>query len=215
MLRVSRFTFLAVLGAVVLLALTGRIWFSKPSVDSTELQAAGIVLLPEPRPLPALALTNTEGKAQTLNRATGRWTLVFFGYTFCPDICPTTLAELRQLDSLLPASARARYQVVMVSVDPHRDTPEQLGRYLGFFNAGYQGLTGALADIQTLAAATGIPFIPGDTQKERYTVDHSGNLALIGPDGLQYGFLRAPLNVQELAKVLPEFWKNAEKVEKK
>ncbi len=76
-------------------------------------------------------------------------------------------------------------------------------RYLGFFKAGYQGLTGQLADIQTLSAATGIPFVPGDTNKTHYTVDHSGNLALIGPDGLQYGFLRAPLNVQELAKVLP------------
>ena len=84
-----------------------------------------------------------------------------------------------------------------------RDTPEQPRQYLGFYNAGYHGLTGELADIQKLAAAVSIPFIPGDTRQERYTVDHSGNLAIIGPDGRQRGFIRAPLNVDKLAAQLP------------
>lgn len=204
MLRLPRFVLFA---ALILLAIFigwgVRKALIPASISSSELQAAGVVLLEKPRPLPAITLTDTQNQPYALSHLKGRWTLIFFGYTFCPDICPTTLAELRKLDKLLPEESRARYQVVMVSVDPNRDTPEQLGRYLGFFKAGYQGLTGQLADIQTLSAATGIPFVPGDTNKTHYTVDHSGNLALIGPDGLQYGFLRAPLNVQELAKVLP------------
>ncbi len=142
----------------------------RSSRDPAALLDAGIVLLPQSRALPALSLLDEQGEAQALDRLTGRWTLLFFGYTFCPDICPTTLAELRQLRGRLPAELLERYQVTMVSVDPQRDTPEQLRQYLGFYNAGYHGLTGELADIQKLAAAVSIPFIPGDTRQERYTV---------------------------------------------
>ena len=171
--------------------------------DPTQLLDAGIVLLPQSRPLPAVTLTDQEGAAQAVDRLQGRWTLLFFGYTFCPDICPTTLAELRQLQGLLPEHSRERLQVVMVSVDPARDTPQQLKQYLGFFDAGFRGLTGTLTDIQTLSESTGIPFIPGDESQPNYSVDHSGNLALLGPDGRQRGFIRAPLNVQKLAAQLP------------
>lgn len=164
---------------------------------------AGIVLLPQSRELPALTLTDQDGQAQALNALTGRWTLLFFGYTFCPDICPTTLAELRQLQGLLGEEDRQRLRVLMVTVDPARDTPEQLKQYLGFFDAGFRGLTGELENIQTLSGRVGIPFIPGDTRQENYTVDHSANLALLGPDGRQHGFIRAPLKVQKLAEALP------------
>lgn len=164
---------------------------------------AGIVLLPQSRELPALTLTDQDGQAQAVDSLTGRWTLLFFGYTFCPDICPTTLAELRQLQGLLGEEDRQRLQVLMVTVDPARDTPEQLKQYLGFFDAGFRGLTGELENIQTLSGRVGIPFIPGDTRQENYTVDHSANLALLGPDGRQHGFIRAPLKVQKLAEALP------------
>ncbi len=164
---------------------------------------AGIVLLPQSRELPALTLTDQDGQAQAVDSLTGRWTLLFFGYTFCPDICPTTLAELRQLQGLLGEEDRQRLRVLMVTVDPARDTPEQLKQYLGFFDAGFRGLTGELENIQTLSGRVGIPFIPGDTRQENYTVDHSANLALLGPDGRQHGFIRAPLKVQKLAEALP------------
>lgn len=195
-----------ILVAVVALVLgltVGKVLNAPQQQDPAALLDAGIVLLPQSRALPALSLLDEQGEAQALDRLTGRWTLLFFGYTFCPDICPTTLAELRQLRGRLPAELLERYQVTMVSVDPQRDTPEQLRQYLGFYNAGYHGLTGELADIQKLAAAVSIPFIPGDTRQERYTVDHSGNLAIIGPDGRQRGFIRAPLSVDKLAAQLP------------
>ena len=172
-------------------------------LNPAELLDAGIVLLPQSRPLPELTLTDVEGQPQAVTGLTGRWTLMFFGYTFCPDICPTTLAELRQLQGLLSEEDLQRLQVVMVSIDPNRDTPEQLRQYLGFFDAGFRGLTGALDDIQTLSGRVGIPFIPGDESLPNYTVDHSGNLALLGPDGRQHGFIRAPLKVQKLAEALP------------
>ncbi len=111
---------------------------------------------------------------------------------------------------MLPETVRGQLRTILVSVDPDRDTPAQLKEYLGYFNAGFQGLTGPLDDIQTLANGVGIPFIPGDTSKENYTVDHSGNLVLIGPDGRQRGFIRSPLRVQKLAEQLPELVNQAE-----
>ncbi len=204
MTRIHKTVLILVAVIALVLGLTVSKVLDAPQPDArAALLDAGIVLLPQSRALPALNLLDEQGAAQALDRLTGRWTLLFFGYTFCPDICPTTLAELRQLRARLPAELLERYRVVMVSVDPQRDTPEQLRQYLGFYNAGYSGLTGELADIQKLATAVSIPFIPGDTSKERYTVDHSGNLAIIGPDGRQRGFIRAPLNVDKLAAQLP------------
>ena len=171
--------------------------------DKGALNAAGIILLPQSRAWPNLPLLDQHGEVLPVSRLQGKWTLVFFGYTFCPDICPTTLAELRQLLGSLPAEQRQQVQVLMVSVDPQRDTPQQLRDYLAYFDPDYIGLTGQLDDIQQLANALSIPFIPGDSSQENYTVDHSGNLALLGPDGRQQGFIRAPLNLAQLQQQLP------------
>lgn len=171
--------------------------------NPAQLLDAGIVLLPQGRDVPKLTLTSEQGEAVQVDQFKDKWTLLFFGYTFCPDICPATLAELRQLRTALPPELQQRMRPVLVTVDPHRDTPEQLRQYLEFFGEGFMGLTGSLEEIQTLANGVGIPFIPADTSNEDYTVDHSGNLALIGPDGRQRGFIRAPLKVQELGEQLP------------
>ena len=111
---------------------------------------------------------------------------------------------MRQLLGSLPAEQRQQVLVLMVSVDPQRDTPQQLRDYLAYFDPDYIGLTGQLDDIQQLANALSIPFIPGDSSQENYTVDHSGNLALLGPDGRQQGFIRAPLNLAQLQQQLPK-----------
>lgn len=199
-----------ILAAVIALVLgltVSKVLNAPQQTDPAALADAGIILLPQSRALPALSLTDENGQPQAVDQLKGRWTLLFFGYTFCPDICPTTLAELRQLKGQLPPEALARLQVTMVSIDPNRDTPEQLRQYLGYYKAGFTGLTGELAQIQQLANAVSIPFIPGDTSKQHYTVDHSGNLALIGPDGRQRGFIRAPLNPAKLAAQLPQVLK--------
>ncbi len=204
MSRIQTTVFILVALIALVIGLTVyRVLDSEPQADPTRMLDAGIILLPQSRTVPALSLINQEGEAVQVDELKGKWTLLFFGYTFCPDICPATLAELRQLRNELPEALRERMQPVLVSVDPHRDTPEQLKQYLGFFGAGFIGLTGPLEDIQTLANGVGIPFIPGDTSRENYTVDHSGNLVLIGPDGRQRGFIRAPLKVQKLKEQLP------------
>ncbi|WP_312713874.1 SCO family protein [Stutzerimonas nitrititolerans] len=204
MTRIQKTVFILVALVALVIGLTVyRVLNSERQIDPTQMLDAGIVILPQGRDMPKLTLTNQDGEPVQVDQLEGKWTLLFFGYTFCPDICPATLAELRQLRSQLPDEVREQLRPVLVSVDPARDTPEQLKQYLEFFGEGFLGLTGTLDDIQTLANGVGIPFIPGDTSRENYTVDHSGNLVIIGPDGRQHGFIRAPLKVQKLSQQLP------------
>ena len=171
--------------------------------DQAALIDAGIILLPQSRTVPDLSLTDQDGEPLSLSQLKGKWTVLFFGYTFCPDICPTTLAQLRQIKSELPGETVDKLRIVLVSVDPDRDTPQQLKQYLGYFDKQFIGLRAPVDTLQKLANGVSIPYIPADTRKPGYTVDHSGNLALLGPDGTQRGFIRAPLNSQKLVAQLP------------
>lgn len=204
MTRTHTTVFVLVAIVALVMGLTvNKVLTSKGQGDPTVLLDAGIILLPQSRSLPALSLTNQDGEAVAVDQLKDQWSLLFFGYTFCPDICPATLAQLRQLQGQLPPETVAKLRIVLVSVDPHRDTPEQLKKYLDYFDAGFIGLTGEQATLQKLANAVSIPYIPADTSKENYTVDHSGNLVIIGPDGKQRGFIRAPINNTKLAAQLP------------
>ncbi|MCK9797044.1 SCO family protein [Pseudomonas sp. MAFF 302030] len=205
MTRTQKTVFILVALVALVLGLTvNKVLSGKGQGDPTALIDAGIILLPQSRNLPSVKMTDQNGQPVVIDELKGKWSLLFFGYTFCPDICPTTLAQLRQIKSELPKEAVDKLQVVLVSVDPHRDTPQQLKQYLGYFDKDFQGLTASsVEDLQKLANAVSIPFIPADTSKPNYTVDHSGNLAVIGPDGTQRGFIRAPLNNQKLVAQLP------------
>jgi protein SCO1/2 len=200
--QITVFVLVAIV-ALVLGLTVNKVLTSKGQGDPTVLLDAGIVLLPQSRSLPELELTNQDGQTVVADQLKDQWSVLFFGYTFCPDICPATLAQLRQLQGQLPAETLSKLRIVLVTVDPNRDTPEQLKKYLDYFDAGFIGLTAEEATIQKLANAVSIPFIPADTSKENYTVDHSGNLVLIGPDGTQRGFIRAPINNAKLAAQLP------------
>ena len=194
---------LAAIVALILGLTVNRVLSGKGQGDQTALIDAGVILLPQSRKLPDLTMTNQDGQPVVVSELKDKWTVLFFGYTFCPDICPTTLAQLRQIKSELPKDVLANLRVVLISVDPNRDTPAQLKQYLGYFDKEFIGLTASVADIQKLANSVSIPFIPADTSKPNYTMDHSGNLALLGPDGTQRGFIRAPLNNQKLVAQLP------------
>ncbi|MEE4956513.1 SCO family protein [Pseudomonas alliivorans] len=204
MTRTQKTVFILVAVVALIMGLTiNRVLSGKGPGDQTALIDAGVILLPQSRSLPSLSMNDQNGAPVAVDEFKGKWTLVFFGYTYCPDICPTTLAQLRDIRTKLPQETVDNMRVVLVSVDPDRDTPQQLKQYLGYFDPRYIGLTAPVADIQKLASALSIPFIPADTSKPGYTVDHSGNLALIGPDGRQRGFIRSPLNAQKLVAQLP------------
>lgn len=171
--------------------------------DSNALQEAGMFLFDSPRSIPDVNLQAASGEPWSTADLQGQWDLLFFGYTFCPDVCPTTLADLRQLSAKLPAETREQLQVTLISVDPNRDTPEQLATYLEYFNANFAGATGDSSELAKLAKALSIAYIEPDTSNENYLVDHSGQVVLVNPQGEYVGFIRPPLKNDQLAKWLP------------
>lgn len=204
---------LLVIASAVLASL---IYFVTSQTDSAgakhseDLRAAGIIALPQPRKIPELSFYTSENTIISTAELKDKWYLIYFGYTYCPDICPTSLAEMRQIHRLLSHAAQQKVEFIMVSVDPNRDTPEQLRAYLDFFHPDFKGLTGTMADIQEFSNAVGIPFIPGDTSLPGYTVDHSGNLAIINPDGEHFGFVQAPFKITQVAQAFNQFVQPAE-----
>lgn len=187
------------LAILALVMLAYKVTSDGSSVDPN----AGIVMLKQARALPSIQLIDQTGKTVDISRLQGRWHLLFLGYTFCPDICPVTLVQLRDIYDRLPEELQARLDVVFVSVDPERDTLDRINQYLAFFHERFWGMTGTRENLQAFSQAVNIPFIPPDTRQPGYSIDHSGNLAIIGPDGMLRGFVRAPLNVVKLAENLP------------
>lgn len=197
-------TVLVTLAAIALVigAVVNKV--SRPAaLDREQLSQVGIFLFDSPRGIPEVDMLSADGGSWGKEDLLGQWNLLFFGYTFCPDICPTTLAELKQVAAALPEASAEQLRVTMVSVDPNRDTPEQMQQYLGFFNAGFHGATGEPQELAKLARALSIAYIEPDTSTENYLVDHSGQVVIVNPEGQYVGFLRPPLRPQELSQWLP------------
>jgi hypothetical protein len=138
MTRTQKTVFILVALIALIMGLTvNKVLSGKGQGDPTALIDAGIILLPQSRT--CRRDDDQSGRpAGAMDELKGKWSLLFFGYTFCPDICPTTLAQLRQIKSELPKEAVDKLQVVLVSVDPNRDTPKQLKQYLGYFDPQFR-----------------------------------------------------------------------------
>jgi protein SCO1/2 len=137
-----------------------------------------------------LALSDADGRARTLADFKGKVTLVFFGYTQCPDVCPTTMAELAAVKRALGAKGD-RVQGVFVSVDPERDTPQVLKAYVGNFGADFVGLTGTPEEIAAAARNFKVFYAkaPGRTEGS-YTVDHTAGSYVFDAQGRVRLFVR-------------------------
>lgn len=145
--------------------------------------------LPEPRALADFSLVDQEGLPFSREELRGRWTLLFTGFTNCPDVCPLTIASMADLRRRL---ARDDLQFLFVSVDPERDTPEVIRRYLGHFDPGLIGATGTRADLEQFTAGLGLAQIVNPGVGDEYTVDHSTALVLIDPEARLAGYFSAP-----------------------
>lgn len=154
--------------------------------------------LATPRAISAFRLSDQQGREFTPESLRGRWSLVFAGFTHCPDACPTTLALLNSVDQRLRASGDA-IQVVFLSVDPERDTVERLAGYVGHFNPRFVAVTGARAQIDALCRDLGIAYVRNPGVGGDYTVDHSAALVLIDPRARVAGYFRPPHDPAALA----------------
>ena len=161
--------------------------------------ATGAYIRPS-RALPDFSLIDTQGHAFGLARVRGQWSMMFFGYTNCPDFCPTTLTTLAALEKRLRAEAApVRPRVIFMSVDAKRDTPEQLAKYVPYFDPEFIGLTAAnQSDVQAVAAKLGVSVIITPNADGTYSVDHSGAIFVLNPQGRLAAVLTGPFSVDAL-----------------
>ncbi len=191
---------LAVLGALVLGAtLVARYqpgpapgWANAPP----ELRA---ILWPEPLPIGRFELTDQHGKPFGPAELQGRWTFLFFGYLQCPDVCPTAMHILRDYRRQLRESQpNLPHQVVFVSVDPAHDRPEQMGEYLGFFDAEFIGLSGSAEALAALAGPLAVKYYEVVDDHGRRSIDHTSSIMIVDPQGRVLGAFPPPQRPEQM-----------------
>ncbi len=193
------------LAAGVMLALGGAalVWRSLPSGPAPAGEIPQAVETRSALPLPAFRLAGPRGEFRNADLL-GRWTFMFFGYTQCPDVCPTALAVMKEVGANLRAVPPApTFEVVFVSVDPRRDTDQLLAQYLAAFDPGIVGVSGDDAALRPLTQALGVAYRRNDAEDARnYTVDHSAAIHLIDPQGRLAASFPPPQQAATLAAEL-------------
>jgi len=175
-----------------LAAMTTGAWFSfqlasPPPVPRTA------TLLPATSELSEFSLLNQHGEAIGRDVFEGQWDLLFFGFTQCPDICPLTLQILANAQQQLADMGQQPLpRIVLVSVDPERDTPEVIGEYVGHFGNDSLGITGSMDEVRKLTNGLGIFFEKSEADEENYSVAHSAVVLVVDPDGRFHSLFGTP-----------------------
>jgi protein SCO1/2 len=203
----KRFLLLAVAVALVSAAAGFSWWMLNQARPAPSY--ASLLVLPEPRVLGEFRLVDQRGEDFSLEDLRGRWSLLFFGFTHCPDICPSTLYDLQQVSQSLEADGPAAnpWQVVFVSVDPERDTPERLNDYVTWFDPDFVGVTGDPEQLAPLAMRIGVAFRIEEHEPgaANYAVDHSASVFLTDPQGRLHGVFPAPHDAAAMSRDLAAF----------
>ena len=167
-----------------------------------EYKTLGAYFIDPPRQLAEFKLIDDSSEVFLPEEFAGKWNILFFGFTYCPDICPLTMKQMSDVkESLGEYSDNLR--VFLVSVDSDRDKPENLRQYLDNFDKNFKGLTGEIDQIYKFSTQVNAPFFPVVNSPElNYTVDHSGSLVLISPEAKYAGFFRAPHDTAKITKAL-------------
>ena len=177
-------------------------WTGRHAAPGPQLQA--VRLFEQPRVLPAFSLQQSDGTPLVPGELKGHWTLVFLGFTHCPDVCPTTLAQLAQAQkqwAALPEPTRPR--VLFVSVDPERDTPDRIGEYAHAFHRDTLAATSDVPALEAFARSLSLVFMkapaPEGAPADQYSVDHSAALAVLDPQARMAGVVQPPLDPRAIA----------------
>jgi protein SCO1/2 len=174
------------------------------------LKEQGTYIFPQPINVTDVPFINEEG--QTVGKAEnlGKWSFLFFGYTFCPDVCPTTLAVMQQMWVQLSPEMQAQTQVVLVSVDTERDTPDTLKTYMDYFDPSFTAFTGKPASLRSFAAQLNAVYAKVERKNKKgevdpelvYLMDHSANIAILDPNGNYYGFIKPPFSPKKMLSIV-------------
>jgi protein SCO1/2 len=194
----------AVLCAV--LALAGGYWLADHLLAKTpDLSRLHATVFREPRIIEPFTLVDHTGKPFDNGSLQGRWSFVFFGYTHCPDVCPTTLSVLNSVARKLEPE-KDTVQFVFVSIDPERDTPEQLGQFVSYFNGSFIGATGSEDTLDALTRQLGVVYArvasgsgSQSADTDNYLIDHSASVLLFDPAGRFHAVFTPPLDAKSIA----------------
>ena len=181
--------------AIVLGALAYKIT-REPLLDEAALKEQGTFLLPAPRDIAPFNLTDQSGNAFDNASLNGHWSLVFFGFTSCPDVCPVTLSALAQVEKKLADAGRKdlleKLKIYFVSVDPDRDDRQVVAKYVAAFSPDFTGVVGAHDALASFAQQLNVAFMKVPDAHGGYTIDHTGNIVIIDPKGRYAGFMKLP-----------------------
>lgn len=183
--------------------LASRHAFDQPAASLLP-QTTAVRLFQPARELPAFSLRQSDGTPLIPGELKGHWTLVFLGFTHCPDVCPTTLATLAAAQKqweLVPESQRPR--VLFVSVDPERDTPDRIGEYAHAFHRDTLAATADIPALEAFTRSLSLVFakVPAGEglPADQYTMDHSATMAVLDPQGRMSGVIQPPLDAKAIA----------------
>ena len=168
------------------------------TLSDSQLRELGVFILPQAREIAAFTLAKADAEPFELQDLRGRWSFVFFGFTNCPDICPTTLAVMAEAQRRLGTDSR--FHPVMVSVDPQRDEASVLAAYVGAFSPTFTGVTGNRRQLAEFARQLNVAFVKVPSADGGYSVDHSGQIVIINPQGQYHGFIKMPHLVETIVQ---------------
>ncbi|MES9968698.1 MAG: SCO family protein [Candidatus Thiodiazotropha sp.] len=173
---------------------------SAPVAEPVKFEQA--MRLPELRPLKPFSLTTHKGASFDNQSLLGHWTFMSFGYTYCPDICPTTMALFSEMHNKIQTQASTEpYQVTFVSVDPERDSLQRLSDYVTYFDPTFVGATGPEEALQELTKPLGILYKRVETEESAmgYVIDHSASIILVDPQGMLHAYFSPPHDAEKMA----------------
>lgn len=182
-------------------------WQQSPRDLAAAVDPSVLRIVPRPIPVPEARLTDMHGKPFGRQDLLGHWTFLYFGYTLCPDVCPTELSALAGLAEILrEKGVQAPWQMVFVSVDPERDTPELLSKFVTYFDPGIIAATGAQTELRIMAQPLGVGWekaaLPtaNDTPSDSYLINHTTSILLINPQGEMVGVYPTPHEPEAMAQ---------------
>jgi protein SCO1 len=189
-------------GLIALTAIVVGVIVNRELHKPATLQIESGTLLDRPRPVAEFNLQGADGKPFTRADLAGHTTVIFVGYTFCPDVCPQTLTELKAVHAKL-GDLGDKLRFVFLSIDPERDTPEKLASYVHYFSPDFSAATGTNPELDKLGENLGYAYtkVPGGTP-ESYQMDHSAALIVIGPQTQLLGYLTPPFKVDAMSQDL-------------
>lgn len=187
-------------------AIAGATLYSHLSNRAPELEAARIY--DSPRPLPNFVLESTHEAQATPESLQGQWTFLFTGYTYCPDICPTTMALLKSRYEELTAATDYPVKIWLISVDPKRDSLAQLTRYVNFFGEHFVGVRADHPQLHPFVTSIGMMYSIPEPDEEVYEVAHSAAIVLVNPQGQQHAIFQPVHRPGEYTTIEPTFLVN-------